>query len=150
MHPRRREAQILGELVPFLRRQRSREMRDPLGRDVVLAKVSECLNHQAAESPCGRHIAQRRATKLDGHWSHSYEAAWAISQEHDFHGHLLGQSQQVGRVGSRRLEPSPISSGNGFGNDLGGWLQFPESGVVLWVKVDAPCQTPEGIAFRQP
>jgi hypothetical protein len=47
------------------------------------------------------------------------------------------------------LKPSPVASGEGFGDDLSGWLQLSERAVLLRVEVDASGQTPQRTGFGQ-
>jgi hypothetical protein len=125
-------------------------MRDSLRRDVLFAEMSESLDYEAAEAPSGSHVARRCPPKLDRHRAQPYESARSVGQEHNFHGHLLGQAEEVRRVCSGGLKPSPVAPGKGFSDDLGGWLQLSKGAVLLRVQVHASSQSPEGTRFGQP
>ncbi len=70
-----------------------------LGVDLILPEVSKGLDDGATFSPSGGHIARGRVLKVDLAPADPNFTGWAIGEENDAGGHLLGESEHVRRVG---------------------------------------------------
>ena len=68
------------------------------------AQMTESLDNETTDPASRRHVAGRGMAQLDRLSSHVEDARGPIGQERNPGGHLLGESQQVGRIGAGRLK----------------------------------------------
>ena len=109
----------------------------PLRGHVLLAQLAKGLDHKTAQPSRRRHVLRGGPAELNGHRANLHGPARAIRQEHGFGWHLLGKTQGIGRIRSRRLQACAVAARQGLGHGFGGWLERPEHRVLFRKVVHA-------------
>ena len=113
--------------------------------DAVFFEVAESLNDKARGTPSGRHVLRCSAAKLNLLVSHCHVFFGTVGKIHDLGRHLLGQPEEVDRLGTGRLKTSVVLFADGLSNGVWLWAKQAELGVLLGVVIE-----PEGKAADCP
>lgn len=140
MHPGGCEGEIIHESPSLIERESPFERSQSAWSEVFFANFAESLNQQAGEATGGSHVSGSCPAKLDGQGTNLDGAGGSLSEEDSFRGDMIGESQSVCGIGSRRLDSGTVASGKGEGDGFGGGEQHSELGVVSREIVETSCE----------
>lgn len=150
VHPFRRERQVPEQRPPIVGWQRTTESSYSFGRDVLRSEVTKRLDDEPRRPAGSRHVARCRASKLQRHRTDLDDTARTVGQKDHLRWHLLRKSEQVRRIGSRRLESDPVPPCHCLRERLWRGGEGAQAGVLLRVVVQATAELTDRAGFGLP
>ena len=125
------------------------QRRDELVVHVVLAQRSQGLDHQSADSTGSCHVLGSRLLENDFLVADFDFAFRAVSQEDNFRRNLIGESQQIGCVVARWLNPQTVLSRQRSSDLVGCRCEHPQLWVLFGIVIEPSRQTLDLLAVSE-
>ena len=143
-HPGRSVSEILQHLL-LIRSAKFPSERSDYGLvNVLLPKMPERLDDQAAGPSGGPHGSRSGLLQMDFLVSNPHGARRPIGKKHKLGRHLPGKAQQIRGIGTRRKQPDVVPADQCLRNGIGAWRQRANSGVGFGVVVKPSGQPTNG------
>lgn len=117
--------------------------------DLVFAEVAKRLDESAAFPPGGGHVARSGVLEDDLALADFHLAGGTVGEKDDAGRNLLGEPQDIRRVGSGRLESNCVTHHKGAGDGVGGWRDGAQDRILNRVIIEPAGQQADSFGRLQ-